>query len=333
MNPPQVSILLPVRNAADTLPQALDSLRRQTLTQFEILLVNDGSTDATPEIVETYARQDNRIRPFHLPPVGLVSALNHACHHARAPFLARMDADDHCHPERLARQCQLLADHPETDVAACRVTYGGDRTQTPGYAAHVDWLNQVITPKDHSLNRFVESPLAHPSVLWRREVMEAHGSYRDGDFPEDYELWLRWMQAGVRFRKTPETLFTWNDPPQRLSRTHPQYRTEAFYQIKCHYLARVLPRDRPIWLWGAGRQTRRRFATLDTAPHPFAGYIDIDPRKIGRSLRQKPVISPDNIPADAFLLVGVGTRGARTCIEHHLLTTGRQPARDYFLCA
>jgi hypothetical protein len=91
--------------------------------------------------------------------------------------------------------------------------------------------------------------------MFRRVLLQEHGGYASGDFPEDYELWLRWMDAGVQFGKVDAELLLWSDAPTRLSRNDPRYRPKAFYRIKCVYLARWLKRhaepSREIWLWGA----------------------------------------------------------------------------------
>src|SRR2546425_6870649 len=98
--------------------------------------------------------------------------------------------------------------------------------------------------------------------MFRRELLNKHGGYREGDFPEDYELWLRWLDAGVTMAKVPRVLLTWNDAPERLSRTDRRYDVEAFYRCKAFYLARWLKRhvdaSRPLLVWGAGRPTRKR---------------------------------------------------------------------------
>ncbi len=331
MAPPALSILFPCRDAAATLALAMESLRAQTLADWELLAVNDGSTDSTPAILEKFARLEPRVRVLHQPRLGLVAALNRAWEAARAPLIARMDADDICHPERLARQWDALRRDPALDLVSCRTEFGGDPTRHAGYAAHVQWTNSLLDPEAHRLGRFVESPVAHPSVLWRRERLERLGRYRDGAFPEDYELWLRYLDAGARFAKLPEVLLTWNDSPARLSRADPRYATMAFYELKCQYLARILPPGRDIWLWGAGRVTRKRFASLERC-RPFAGWIDLDPRRIGRTLHGRPVLGPDPLPG-GLVLAGVGRRGARELVAARLREAGKKEGVDFWLCA
>ena len=208
-----------------------------------------------------------------------------------------------------------------------------------GYESHVAWTNSLLSPADIALPRFVESPVVHPSVMFRRELLQQHGGYASGDFPEDYELWLRWMDAGVQFGKVNAELLIWNDPPARLSRTEMRYRTAAFYRTKCVYLARWLKRQvepsREIWLWGAGRITRLRFRTINTAGIAISGFIDVDAKKVGRLRDGRPVVAPCNLPSRdrAFILAGVSTRGARELIGAELSGRGRIEGRDYLLVA
>lgn len=334
--PDLVSVLMPVRDAGRTLGAALESVRAQTHEAWELIVVDDGSTDATTEILAEFARRDRRVRVVSTPPLGIARALQTGCATANGKWIARMDADDVMDSHRLAAQLDFSGKHPQLGVVSCRVGFGGDAS---GYSAHVDWLNRLESPGEITLRRFVESPVAHPSVMFRRELLELHGGYRDGDFPEDYELWLRWLDAGVSFGKVPRQLLLWNDTPGRLSRTDPRYSVEGFYKVKCEYLAKWLsanlPAGRELWLWGAGRVTRRRFDPLERRGFRFTGFIDIDPKKAGRHRDGRAVImAADMPPRDrAFVLVGVGTRGARERIAAHLAQAGWIEGTDFLLAA
>lgn len=339
---PSVTVVLPVHNGEATLGRALASLQAQSLRDWELVLVDDGSTDGSREIAAAAGRADARVRLLHRPHGGIVAALNAGLSLARAPLIARLDADDEAHPTRLAEQAALFAlpDHAATGLVGCRVEFGGRRDAAAGYALHVDWLNSLVTPEDIARNRFVESPFAHPSVMFRRELVDRYGGYRDGDFPEDYELWLRWLDAGVRMTKVPRTLLTWHDPPRRLSRTDPRYAPEAFYGLKAAWIARELGRvlgGRAVWVWGAGRPTRRRAAHLEAHGVTIAGYIDVDARKVTPALggRGAPVIRPEEIPPpDAVFVLGyVASRGARELIRESLRARGHVEGRDFLMCA
>src|SRR5206468_6439122 len=190
---PKVSVVMPVRNAAGMLPIVLDSVTCQTLPDWELVAVDDGSKDKTAGILASAARADPRIRVLSQAALGIAEALQRGCAAARGEFIARLDADDWSPRERLLRQLEFFERHPQLGVVSCRVRHGGDKTAQAGYAAHVAWINSLLTPEDIALRRFVESPLAHPSVTFRRVLLQEYGGYDSGDFPEDHELWLRWM--------------------------------------------------------------------------------------------------------------------------------------------
>jgi glycosyltransferase involved in cell wall biosynthesis len=337
VNSCEISIVMPVRNAASTLPAALDSIRGQDFPHWELLAVDDGSEDETAFLLHAAAGADSRIRVCSQAALGIAAALRHGCAMARGGFIARMDADDWMPPERLRRQVEFFAAHPQIGVVSCRVRHGGDEKAQAGYAAHVAWINSLLTPEAMAMRRFVESPVAHPSVIFRRELLERYGGYAGGDFPEDYELWLRWMEAGVRFGKVDEELLVWNDRPARLSRTDARYRTEAFYRMKTGYLARWLRDEvdaaREIWLWGAGRITGRRFRGLESEGVSISGFVDVDPNKMGRRRDGRLVVGPENLPPrrQSFILAAVSARGARDLIAEKLNSAGWREGRDYLL--
>lgn len=339
MSSPRVSVLLPVYNSEATLPRTLDSLLAQTCQDWELLAVDDGSTDATPEILRSAARRDPRIRPVSRPRTGLVAALNAGLNLARGVFVARLDADDTCPPNRLAMQAEHLDLHPAIGLVGGLVEFGGDPVTQAGYARHVDWLNSVITPEEIDRARFIEAPHAHPSVMFRRSLVEQHGGYRVGDFPEDYELWLRWLEQGVRMEKVRTVVLRWHDSPTRLSRTDPRYAPDAFFRVKAGYLARWLAREVPAtqarWVWGAGRVTRRRLTWLTAEGTRIDGFLDVDPRKLGRHRDGRTVRDPDSLPGpgSVFVLGCVGSRGARELQRAYLEGRGYREGKDFLFAA
>ena len=334
---PRVSVLLPAFNALATLPRAVASIRAQTFTDWELLVVDDGSTDGTTEWLRAQATGEPRLRVISQPHGGIVATLNHGLATARGEFIARMDADDEALPERLTEQVALLDSHADMGVIGSLVEFAGDRAASQGYALHVDWLNSVVTPEQIALNRFVEAPFAHPSVMFRRELVARHGGYRDGDFPEDYELWLRWLEAGVRMAKVPRTLLRWHDPPMRLSRTDPRYAVDSFYKLKANYLARWLRAEvsesRELLVWGAGRATRKRVKLLQAQGIRVSAYVDTDRNKHGRSRAGHLVLAPGQIPAGAFHLGYAGKRGAREFCRNFLEHHGCVEGRDFLFAA
>lgn len=332
---PAISILLPAHNSAATLSVAVDSCLAQTERDFELLIIENGSTDGTLPLARALARQDSRIRVLELARAGLVTALNVGMGLASGRYIARMDADDLCHRDRLLEQRRFLEGHPTVGVVACRVAYGGDPIANRGFAEYVYWANRALSHDQIFLSRFVESPLVHPSVMFRRALAERHGAWRDGPFPEDYELWLRWMAAGVRFHKVDRVLLRWNDSPGRLSRADSRYSIDAFHACKARYLAEWLAASgktkRDILVWGAGKTTRRRAGMLAREGISISAWVDIDPRKCGKRLEGKPVLARDELPThgECFVIPYVSSRGARDQIAEFLVGRGFRAGRDF----
>lgn len=334
MKTPPVSIVLPFRDARETLGECLDSIAAQTLTHYELLAIDDGSQDASAALVARRAADDHRIRLIHQPPLGLVAALNHGLAEARAPLIARMDGDDRMHPERLAAQVAGLAADPALGLLATQVQLFSEGYIQAGFREYIRWQNACCDPATISDEIYVESPFAHPSVMFRRAVVQAAGGYRTGIFPEDYDLWLRLAQRGVRMAKLPQVLLDWRDSEGRLSRTDPRCTREAFDRLRTAYLARD-PRlqGRPLAFWGAGRKTRRRCNLLIKQGFAPIAWVDIDPRKIGNRLQGVPVVPPEWLARDErpFVLSYVTNHGARENIASTLAMMGYRRGMDYLM--
>jgi hypothetical protein len=184
------------------------------------------------------------------------------------------------------------------------------------------------------LNRFVEMPLINPTAMFRKELIgNLHGGFVHGGFPEDYELWLRWLDAGVEIQKVPETLFNWHDSDMRLTRTDQRYSPEAFYRVKANYLSRWLigNKHQSVYVWGAGRVTRKRVALLHEKGINIEGYIDVKERNI-EGVNCYPYNNFD-WGAQTFIISYVGNRGAREEISNYLISKGKKLGRDFLTVA
>jgi glycosyltransferase involved in cell wall biosynthesis len=335
MSFPRVSVLMPVCDAAATLAAALDSVRAQTLREHEVVVVLNGCTDGSREIVAAYGRADERVRPIHVPGRGLVAALNVGLVAARAPLVARLDADDRMLPERLAAQAAALGAHPEWVAVTCGVRYlaAPGAAAGAGMARHVAWLNGLATPAAIRAARFIDAPVAHPAVTLRRQAVLDAGGYHDGPFPEDSELWLRLLAAGPVIGRVPDVLVEWRDRPDRLTRVDPRYRREAAQALAHRFLlAGPLAGGRAARVWGAGPYGRRHARDLGRAGARIDDLIDIDPRKLGRRVAGGlPVRGPDTVgaPDGRLILVAVAAAGARETISAYLEERGHLRERDF----
>ena len=337
---PAVSVLLPCYNATTTLEQALESLASQTFTDFEVVAIDDGSTDSTAEILQRWSREDTRFNIYSQPHGGIITALNLGLHKSNANYIARMDADDLCHPERLERQVDYLEAHPEVSLVGCRVAGYPPDSLRRGFNIYIDWQNALVSDADIRREIFIESPLAHPSVTFRKNWVERAGGYQEHGWPEDYDLWLRLYLLGAQFAKVPEVLVYWRDKGERLTRTDRRYSLENFLRAKAHYLARgpLIGREAVI-IWGAGMVGRRLSKHLERQGIPLSAFIDIAPGKIGGSLRRLPILSPAQLPGlwqrldQPVLLAAVAARGARALIRVHLSDLSLVEGQDWWSVA
>lgn len=333
MPPPRVSIILPAYDAAEALPAALASIRAQTFSDFEVIVVDDGSRDATLHVATSSALGDPRIRVAPSDHAGIVRALQRGCSMAQAPILARMDADDVMHPERLARQVAYLDAHAEAALIGTQVRMTGAAIGK-GRRRYEAWINALTTPEEIAREIYVECPLPHPAFMMRRIPFEAVGGYQDHGWAEDYDLVLRMHAAGYELGKVDAVLLDWRESPGRLSRTSARYSDAQFRACKRFYLAQgPLAGGRRFMQWGAGEVGKRWLREWGEAP-PEA-VVDINPRKIGRTIHGVPVIAPEDLPppGDVVLLAAVGAPGAREDIRAWLDPRGYAEGRDYWFVA
>ena len=324
---------MPVRNAASTLAECIESIRAQTFPHYEVVCIDDHSSDSSSQTLRDVAAVDGRWRVVANRGHGIVDALNHGLELSLGALVARMDADDLMVAERLERQVGLLTARPDLQLVGSRVAKFPDSEILAGYREYVRWLNACVDEKEIAANIYVESPFAHPSVMFRKECVVSIGSYRDGDFPEDYELWLRLHERGHAMGKADELLLQWRESPHRASRNDPRYAREAFDRLRARYLARDerLHSGRELIVWGSGRKTRKRVDCLLREGVAISGWIDIDPDKIGRSIDGLPVHPPQWVARDdrPFVLVYVTNHGARDEIRGFLERNGYVIGDDF----
>ena len=332
---PAVSVLLPVHDAAGTLPSALRSLCRQSLRDFEVVAVDDGSTDDSAAILADFAARDDRIRVVRRPHRGLCAALNLGLEQCRAPLVARMDADDLAARRRLELQRDFLRRRPDVDVVGSQVIMAPRRLVTDGMARYQAWLNQLLSPARIRRELWVESPLCHPSVMMPSELLRRVGAYRDRGWPEDYDLWLRLDRQGAAMAKVEAPLLLWREGDQRLTRRSPSYAREQFLRLKLHHLERRL-HGRRVLVWGAGMEGKPWMKALRKRGLLADRVVDIDPRKIGQTIHGCKVIRPEELPAPdpgILVLAAVGAPGARDVIRGFLDEQGYEELVDYLCVA
>jgi glycosyltransferase involved in cell wall biosynthesis len=329
----RVSVLLPFRDAEDSLEQAVQSVIAQNEPNMLILVMNQEESAAAAHIMKRYAGA--QIQLIQEVRRGIVPALNAGLRVVQTPYVARMDADDIMLPGRLSAQCDFLDAHPTVHMVNGKVRYEGNSALHQGYKMFVEQINALNTPEQLYNFRFTESPFVHPAVCFRFEEQYRTGLYREGDFPEDYALWLQWFaEKGPQMAASlPQEVLCWVDSLKRLSRSHPAYSAEAFDSLRLPYLAAWLNAavlsQRPIIIAGGGKLAKRKIRKLQALGVAIAAFSDLIPRKI----EGLPFILWSELPqAGKYFVVSlVSNRNSRYAIAEALESKGYREGYDFIL--
>jgi glycosyltransferase involved in cell wall biosynthesis len=331
---PMVSVLLPMWNAETTIAACLQSVQRQTEPGWQCVIVDDGSQDDSLAWARRFAMRDPRFVVVSTPHRGLVPALNSGLPYCQGRFIARLDADDLMHRQRLAMQVRALAEQPALVAVGSHVRYFPRQHLQEGLRAYERWLNSMCTASSIQREAFVECPIAHPTLLIRRDILVALG-YRDCGWPEDYDLFLRLITQGYAVGIVPRRLLSWRDSSTRLSRTSPVYALEHFTACKAAFLAgSFLTASTPYILWGygdTGKALRRALLAYGKSP---AYIVEVHAGRLGNRIHDALVIPPaalSQLPRYP-VVVSVAGAQARNEIRHAMTRMGFLETRD-FVCA
>jgi len=326
----KLSVLLPFRNADQVLKRAVDSVLNQDCPCELVLVENQENKSA---LAMQLAENHPQIKLLHEPQIGIVHALNTGLKNCTGEYIARMDADDEMLPGRLRKQVEFLDANPQIVLVSGQVVYRGDWMTACGFSSYVDQLNSIQTTDEIRKYRFIESPIAHPSVMFRNAAIDRKPLYRKGTFPEDYELWLHWLETYPDgFAKISDEVLVWHDSEQRLSRNHPAYNEEAFMQTRLAYLVRYIKMhhaDKAILIAGVGKKARKKIRIMQAAGLRVDAITDLRQRK----LDELPFFAWDNLPEPGryFLVSLVSNRGSWREIEAHLLARNYRNEIDFIL--
>jgi len=217
---PKISVVMSVYNGERYLGEAVESIFNQTFSDFEFIIINDGSTDRTPEILTEF--DDPRAKVINQPNRGLTASLNRAIRLAKGEYIARMDADDISEPTRLERQVEVLDRDPDVVLVACWYEVIDEKGN---FLAH-----RRLPTDGRELTRLLmhENPICHGSVLMRKEAIEAVGLYDENlRYAQDYDLWLRMLRKGYSFSIVPEFLYRYRISPESVAKLYLQRRYAA----------------------------------------------------------------------------------------------------------
>ena len=289
---PAVSVVMPAYNSARFVAEAVESVLGQSFTDFEFLIVDDGSTDETPEILRGYAERDPRIRLTVRPNIGLVRTLNEMLASVRGEFVARMDADDVCFPDRFQKQVESLRGNPELVAVGSRVVL----IDPEGGILHEVCLLQSHEEIDRvHMSGVAGSALGHPAAMIRSEALSRIDGYRiEFELSEDMDLWLRLAEVGD-LANLVEPLLKHREHAQSRGYVHQEHQRK-FVEKAVHdaYLRRGLPMPENL---AVRSNTSENILLRDEADHRYywawwalrAGNVGSARKNALRRLRLRPL--------------------------------------------
>ena len=329
-----ISVLLPLYNAEKTIKACIESILNQSLRDFELIIINNNSTDTGTEITQEFSIQDKRIKILHERNQGISYALNKGIKNAQYQYIARIDADDEMLPNRLQMQFDFLESNPQIDLISGLAKVDPNHC-LKGFQNYIQQLNLWLSEDELYVHRFVESPFPHPSVMFRKKLMEKFGLYSTNtSIPEDYELWLRFYENNVRMAKLNQEVIVWRDLPNRLTRNHQAYHSESFDQIRIFYLKKHLEKiklNKPIIAIGDGKLARRKIKKMINSGIPIAAMLGFK----SNSNSFIPTYSYDQISsAENFFFISiVSNRGKFSEIRSFLESKNYTIEKDFILAS
>lgn len=232
MELPKITVLLPVYNGAKYLPDCLESILCQSYPNFELLIINDGSTDQTEQLVQNYS--DERIRYLkNEGNKGLIYTLNKGIQHIQTKYIARIDADDRCHPARLEKQFAFMESHPEYVICGSYIETFGENQENR--------LVKYQTEDPQIRFRLLfDCHLAHPTVFLRTATLKEHKLCYNPKYlhTEDFELWHRLLNYG-KIKILPEVLTQRRTHEAQICSLYPEIQTKFSQKIRKNSIEKI----------------------------------------------------------------------------------------------
>lgn len=279
-----ISIIMPIRNASSFLNDCIDSILAQTHTDWELLAVNDYSVDNTLDILNDYAKKDNRIAVLANDGYGIIEALQTGYRASKGNFITRMDADDNMPPTKLEILCKALENSPKNSIVTGYVQYISESIVESGFKRYENWLNKLVDTNSYYTEIYKECVIASPAWLIDRSTFETCGGFEGNDYPEDYDLVFRLYKNHVNVVGVKEIVHIWRDHPKRASRTDPHYTDSSFIDLKTKYFAELdYDSKKQLIIWGAGKKGKKIANILRRKDIEFK-WITSNENKIGHNI-------------------------------------------------
>lgn len=328
---PHISLIMPFYQAETFIREALLSLLEQDFTDWELIAVNDQSSDSGATIVEEFVFEDVRFRLFQNQEKGIIPALQLGLQKARGKYIGRFDADDRLPPERLRLMSSFLDGAKPKTIVTGMVQYFSDRPISNGYSKYQNWLNETNLNGETWDEIYRECPIGSPNWLMDRKALLAIGGFDGLSYPEDYDWCFRCYQHKFEVQCLSSTTLFWREHPNRTSRNSENYQQAAFFELKIKRFIE-LEAFEDLVLWGSGRKARITAAILRENGVRFR-WMDLEPSRFPEGIHGQEIEDYRRIEArnGQKLLIGVYPNPAkRNDLEAFLISRKLQKGRDYW---
>ena len=332
MKKPLISILTPFKNTAPFLQECLDSIRAQSHDNWEVLMIDDHSSDSSYDLVENYAKNDSRIQLYKNRGNGIIDALRMAFSHSKGDYVTRMDSDDIMHPEKLEIMLTNLQEHGRQHVALGLVKYFGEERISEGYCQYEHWLNTLTKHGANYDEIYKECPIPSPCWMVHKDDLTLCDAFNPSRYPEDYDLTFRFYKHHMKCIPNQQVLHYWRDYKTRTSRIHFHYSQNYFLNIKLHYFLELdYDNSRALTVWGAGTKGKTVAKQLVQNKIPFVWIVD-NPKKIGKRIYGCPLFDFNYLDQlqHPQSIITVANEDARRKIEVYFNAQNMRPMVDYF---
>lgn len=332
----QISIVLPVKDTAPYLRDCLQSIIDQKFKDWELIAVNDASTDNSPQILEEFAALDSRIKVLTNPNPGLLQALRFGYSKTTGDLIHRMDSDDKMPIDKLALMHNAWIKEGKGSVITGGAEYFMDNAEVgDGFKRYANWLTEVSRTNSHAENIYRESVIASNCWLVHRDDFDTIGGFEPETFPEDYDLCFRFYQGGLKIVGLDAVLHLWRDRPDRISRNWDVYKDHRFFDLKINYFF-TIERDsnRPLVLWGAGKNGKD-LAKLILDQESNLSWVCDNEKKIGKDIYGIRMERFEKIKDlnDPQIIIAVASPDGQKEIETLLKSWGLTAGDDYWFFA
>jgi glycosyltransferase involved in cell wall biosynthesis len=324
---------MPVYNATPFLVECLESILAQSYRHWELIAINDFSTDDSKTILEKYQEKYPNIKVLDNTVKGIIPALQLAYSHSRGELITRMDADDKMSIDKLASLQKLLLAKGNGHVAVGKVRYFSEQPLGNGYQRYEQWLNGLMTSGTCFEEIYKECVIPSPSWMVWREDFDRCQAFSTPNYPEDYDLCFRFYENRLLPIATEQVVHHWRDYPNRTSRNDPNYADNRFLELKLHYFLKIdrVP-NKPLVIWGAGKKGKKAAQYLLAHQIPFT-WICNNPNKIGKHIYEQqllPITHIETLPTFPQILILIAQPDAQEEIRTALQQKEKQNHLDYF---